>query len=616
MNITFNPGQNSFAAAQPCCVRLEAIMAEILSVGDIIEFQFPNSWLMLNGPSYTRKIQTEDEYGEHYVQVLVPHDVLINHSIEAVNLHYPEGEARHERRVSAIITEGTVNPGEKLTILYGNTFAPTTAETEQVWIAINGKPLATLPSLTITALAADSLRIIIPSYADPGETFELLVVSLDCYKNCSSTVYRDLALCDEYGVMIQPLSFTGSTRIPMSLKNTGVYRFKVNGVYSNAIKIQQNAPKLYWGDLHIHTKLSCDAKGNDPFGYARNVSGLNFAAAADHQESMGSAGYAQMTEWINAIDKPGSFVPIPAVEMNPKKFTGHHNFYFRTMDAFARYEISEKSRFGKNPETIVTAIMQTKPSDVMVVPHHTGIAWRSIKPDTGLGSAVDIDAWEDCGLRPVMEIYSHHGQSEYYAPHHSLAYEINRMRRSERRSNASVNGPYYAQDYWIKGKKIGVIASSDEHFGQGGRSHGGITAVYTDGLTRENIFDAIVNRRCYGTTGERILMEFSLNGIEMGHSEKRPKGEKLFIKLSIWGTAPIIRVDILRFRFDVDRSFTPIFSDYPDNYALSASYEITDVMESSCMYYARITQEPLEWPDMAWSSPIWLEATGEWEIST
>jgi len=25
------------------------------------------------------------------------------------------------------------------------------------------------------------------------------------------------------------------------------------------------------------------------------------------------------------------------------------------------------------------------------------------------------------------------------------------------------------------------------------------------------------------------------------------------------------------------------------------------------MYYARVTQEPLDWPAMAWSSPIWID---------
>ncbi|MEZ4621453.1 MAG: DUF3604 domain-containing protein [Caldilineaceae bacterium] len=47
-------------------------------------------------------------------------------------------------------------------------------------------------------------------------------------------------------------------------------------------------------------------------------------------------------------------------------------------------------------------------------------------------------------------------------------------------------------------------------------SPNGLTCVLAESLTRNAIFDALKNRRCYGTTGPRIDLDFSVNGYLMG----------------------------------------------------------------------------------------------------
>ena len=32
-------------------------------------------------------------------------------------------------------------------------------------------------------------------------------------------------------------------------------------------------------------------------------------------------------------------------------------------------------------------------------------------------------------------------------------------------------------------------------------------------------------------------------------------------------------------------------------------------VEGDCVYYARVTQCPVEWPAMAWTSPIWIDSS-------
>ncbi len=160
----------------------------------------------------------------------------------------------------------------------------------------------------------------------------------------------------------------------------------------------------------------------------------------------------------------------------------------------------------------------------------------------------------------------------------------------------------------MMGRRFGVIGSSDEHSGQGGRRHGGLAAVWAEALTREAIFDALRERRCYATTGERILVDFSVDGVPMGGCAKRSKGSKLKIRLQVWGTDLLLRVEILRHRFGADTGFLPVLSVPPRPESMDAEFEIEDQFSGHAVYYARITQEPLEWPAMAWTSPVWIEA--------
>jgi hypothetical protein len=370
----------------------------------------------------------------------------------------------------------------------------------------------------------------------------------------------------------------------------------MDDVTSNAVRCSADFRGPYWGDTHIHTKVSGDAQGDKPYVYAREVSGLDFGAAADHCEGMGERGYREIADWADAATKPGTFVAIPADERNPREWTGHHNIYFRDTNEFIANAVRDDA--GEP--------IPRDPESVMVIPHHTGISWGG-GPTAGMGAAVDWDAVDDAGLRPVMEIYSHHGQSEYYAPQHALAYEFNRMRNPERRTNRSTFGPFYAQDYLVAGKRIGFIGSSDQHTGQGGRRHGGIAAVFVDELTRNGIFEALRRRDCYATTGERILLEFTVDGVTIGREAKRAKGATLPIKLRVWGTDLLLRVEVLRWRKGIDPTFVPIYSDAPRPESTDAEIAFEDTLEAETIYYARVTQEPLAWPDMAWSSPIWVD---------
>jgi hypothetical protein len=623
----------SFTVTEPCDVEVAITCSEELRPGDAVEAQFPHSWTLVSGPSHTRALQTDEPALPHHVSVTAD-GATFDVAITPRQVNFPEGGTRHGRLITATVREGAVPAGATITLCYANTVAPYVFEKEELWLRVRRRgdgqtgmsapppeAPAEAPRLITRGGPAVATRIIVPSGVEPGEMFDVLVVSLDKFENVSSSKFvdRELVLADSGAPVVSGLAFTGSIRVPVALDEPGVYRFVMDGTVSNAVKVAEGRRGPFWGDIHIHTKLSGDGQGTDPYGYAHHVAGLDFGAACDHWDSLGPEGYRIIERWAADADEPGTFVVIPADERNPSALTGHHNLYFRDWDTLREHRALAGEALFDDPTEESAYLAQLDHAKVMLVPHHTGITFGDWKRGR-IGAAVDWDAWDDPGLRPVLEIYSHHGQSETYAPQHILAYEFNRMRNPERRANTSTPGPHYAQDWWMEGLRLGCIASSDEHCGQGGRRHSGIAAVWADQLTREGVFDAIRQRRCYATTGERILVEFTVGDVAMGDCGQARAGTVLPVRLKVWGTDRLVRVELLRYRFGEDDAFVPIASVSPRLTSgkhighpgplpetLDATIEMDDTLQVPCVYYARVLQEPLDWPGMAWSSPVWMD---------
>jgi hypothetical protein len=608
MSLDVQMARTAFSVREPCRIDMVFRSSQALVNGDTVEVQLPNSWTTVLAAGETRALQSESIGSAHFVGVdaAVPQAVF-ELRIRPRHLTHPAGKCHVGRHIVATLRGGSVPPKTPIRFVYANTFAPVIAEREEIWIRVKGESPAVPTELTVTAGPAVTVRLLAPSSARPGIPFDLAIVSLDRYENPAETVFENEMLTTVDGTVVaRGLTFAGRTRVPVVLPREGVYRFLFRHTVSNAVRVSAGVAGPYWGDLHIHTKLSYDAIGNDPYVYARDVSGLDFAAVTDHWESLGEAGYRQILQWARDGAVPGRFVTILADERNPSEWgKGNHNIYFRSEESFSIHRVLKPgSLFVGAKDGDKRPVPGS--AQVMLVPHHTGVAFGDwTGKDKGM--AVQWELFDDQGLRPAVEIYSLHGQSEHYAPQHARSYEFNGLREADRFVNTSVPGPHYAQDWWMAGRRIGALASSDDHTGRGGQRDGGVAAVYADTLTREAVFDAIRARRCYGTTGERILLDFSVNGMPMGGVLKVPRGTPLTARVQVWGTTVLTRIEILRFRFLVDAGFLPVLSSGPRPEATDADITVSDVATGSLMYYVRVCQEPVDRPAMAWSSPIWVD---------
>jgi hypothetical protein len=200
-----------------------------------------------------------------------------------------------------------------------------------------------------------------------------------------------------------------------------------------------------------------------------------------------------------------------------------------------------------------------------------------------------------------IEIYSGHGLSEAYDPRGPLSFERSQFTGVSK----SVHGPQYVQDAWMQGLKLSTIASTDDHRAHPAQPHYGRAAVAATGLTRDEIFDGLYHRRTYGTTGVKILLDFSINGEPMGGTVNVAGSPKLEIEAH--GTDTIEFVQVLRYSKS-DGAFLVIHTLFPEGPDFTWSQTDTTYAEDS-IYYVRLRQVRLVRTRvaMAWSSPIWVK---------
>jgi len=578
-----------------CDVRVEVSSDQTMQVGTAFEVQFPNSWTMHLCASFTKQYQTHDPRRPEYLRAFVPgEDCEFDLRVEPRDFDTGDETSRHGRRIYLTLTRGAVPPGKPVTLDWRNTLSSRRAEVELVHVAVNGERVEPLPEIATMPGEAVRVRVIAPSSVAPGGEFQVRIVSLDAYDNCSRSWHEGDALLGPDGEpLTPPLSFHGSCVVTVTLREPGIARLEYAGVLSNPVRVADGPTGPYWGDTHIHTRWSHDAIGRFPYEYAREVSGLDFAAVCDHAESA-FLGWETLVRMANEHNRDGSFVTLVAYENGLGAPSGHYNTYYRggTGRCFLKRDFEGD---------IENLNLQLDPEDAMTIPHHTGIFWgHSLN-----GPLVHFEKLDE-RYSPVLEIYSHHGQSERYQPDHVNAYEFNRWHKAGERTNRSVPG-HFAQDAWKMGKRLGVICSSDDHYGQGGLDFEGIAAVFAEELTREGIWQGIRARRCYGTTGARILLDLSVNGEPMGSELSCEPGQELEIRIEAHGTDALALVQLVALDLE-SGEYGDMLAQRP--YELDFEGTVTEEFSGPAMYYLRVQQEKMinHRAVLAWSSPIWVYA--------
>jgi hypothetical protein len=148
------------------------------------------------------------------------------------------------------------------------------------------------------------------------------------------------------------------------------------------------------------------------------------------------------------------------------------------------------------------------------------------------------------------------------------------------------------------GFRLGVVGVSDDHHLD--RSPAGVgtglTGCDVPALTQADLLAALRARRCYGTSGERIILDLRVNGTPMGGEIAAPLGTTVTVEVAVMGTDTPTAVEILR-----NGTVVATRTDCPGlGCPFTAPVEIVD---RHTFVYARVQQAGGE---RAWSSPVWV----------
>jgi hypothetical protein len=584
-------------------------------------------------PSKVKPWQFDDPEGQHHISVVCPDNPETAFGLRTRNREYVGGYdvgTRHGVCLNIVVENHPIRAGQEIYVRYSNTTTPwlanqmpgATDHEGMVYIAVNGVPIRNFPMYTVESGPEKYRRVVIPSSVRPGQPFDVQLVSLDKYSNLSNTLHQDVVLTCNNDILASGINYRGKGKVQVVLPEKGVYRIKVEGVLSNPVRVTDDPRGPYWGDIHFHNYPSVDAMGNTPYVYAREVSCLDFAGAAEHGAGGLPAHWAQTKQWVQQNHRPGEFVTILALESGMsfmEKGRPHINIYHYADDAEALYGTD-----NGNTDTKKDLLMQyLDDHKVIAQTHHSGWGFdmRMRYPDE----------------MKLIEIYSMHGQSEYYNEETPLSMGHQRHRQG------GLDGPYYARDAWALGKRWYCMGSSDNHFGQAGVHYNSVAAVYSDTLTRHGILDAIGSGSCYATTGERIILDIQVNGAAMGSVLALPERGRLEFQIEAHGTDTIESVelfgcafiegdrtvDVGQFMFEeddprVEQALQGWETLYAKGEIGALDYEeMVEILqqENKMVYYVRVTQkEPIvlpcalegsgiiqKRPVVAWSTPVWVE---------
>lgn len=596
-----------------------------IATGGGVRVQLPDEWHA--GPrNSANRLQTFDPADDHFVTASTSNEsarisveVEEERSNRLIKHAKPSLDGRIERYVFVVrvkVTKGALENGDAISVTYGDT---TGGSRGYRAAAVSTAPLPVLLALDVNGdnrfrLHRNPPRITShpgppremafhgPSFAEPDKPVRMLVSMVDKENNPS----RDDAEID-ISLLHGEADYPRTVSIP---EGQGYVEFEVTpraagrpmffravsdewslDAASNPMMVSISPPplNLYWGDLHSHTEYSWDGVGTGSFDYARYVAGLDFYTMTDHSQAVREGGVtrglseAQWEEYTALTKRhhdPPRFVTLYAYECSFGRPYGHHNVFFRGEPGPLAYP---------STTTLPELWKLLVEGEALTIPHHTG----------KFPSGVDF-GHHDPRLRRNFEIYSAHGLSEYYNPRHPLAFEYSRFTAPA----SSLNAPTHAQDVWAMGLELSTVAASDDHRAQPGQPHWGLTAVWAPERTREAIFDGLYERRTYGTTGIKALMDFRVNGTGMGQFATVDAAPE--IRIEIMGTDAIARVELLRHQAG-EKGFQVIRTWNPDEIGFQEKVFDED-FRGQATYYLRMRQarNVRDRVAMAWSSPIWV----------
>jgi len=352
---------------------------------------------------------------------------------------------------------------------------------------------------------------------------------------------------------------------------------------------------LLLGDLHEHSEGSycwpagADGILHDDYRYGLYSEGYDFVGMTDHTNSMDEAFWRKNLRIADFYNEEGYYIAIPSAEwtLSPKRGyqtipsgVGHRNVIFASTKEAEKFIRNGNEIFSEfSPECDSSPklwkLIRQKNIDCVAIPHHV----------TDEVHPTDWDV-RDEKIEPIVELFQCRGNAEY----RGCPRENNLAR------HRTTHWDKTFVDYALreKGYKLGFIGSGDHN------SMGvGLAALWVKEVSRKGIIEALRARRTFGTTGDKMFVEFKVNNVLMGETVKLKGTPEMSIYAE--GQKQLKKIELLR-NSRVVKSWEPENGDEP----FSTKYADKDFEKEKGVlyYYVRATQTDNH---LAWSSPVFIE---------
>ena len=369
-----------------------------------------------------------------------------------------------------------------------------------------------------------------------------------------------------------------ATRSP----NYDIYPFRINPRSAPAIEepIGQNTYNGFihaMGQTHMHTNISVCIRDKDRdshlnYRFTQDVQHSDFGGTTDHAYNMWHTEMLLTRKMAEYYYFPGEFVAIPAYEWTgtPDRFCNHEGGPWGHVNPLYLEETGDLDFYTPADPTCDGGSLQRlfetyRDKHILAPPHHVAdhmhpYNWEFYYPS----------------MEPIIEIFQdQRGSGEQ----HDATGVSNWFHRE---------AGHWALDQLKSGRKFGFI---------GGADHAGIAraGVLVDELTRTALYEALMKRRCFASTGAAMIIDFACNDSTMGCVVNAEKGE---FSIYVRANTQLQELQIVRDGTTVERIE---IDDSETRHTWSAKRE-----RNGEFWYVRILANNGE---ITWTSPIWLESS-------
>jgi hypothetical protein len=463
------------------------------------------------------------------------------------------------------VYDGSLAPGDFVEIVYGNRSGGSPGIRAQsfqeshhefrIFVdptnACSPKPLPQNPGFPVINGEAEKLIVILPSQTVCGEAANIHLRGEDKWGNpAPAWPETELVWEGDMAAEIDKSTFTltanegGNGRV--------IAKYHGQEYSSNPITIFAEEPQLkrYWGDLHAQSDATVGTGTEEEyFRFARDVAALDFTSHQGNDFQMTDEDWQRLNNTVRQFHCDGEFVVFPGYEWSGNTTAGgDRNVFYREEGMpilrSSHWQTADIPASNLSPAHPVTELFsklhQHVDAQKVLLGAHVG------------GRYADISLGFDEKLGPLVEVVSCWGIFEW------LIF-----------------------DAFEKYFHIGIMANSDGHKGRPGAEgpgagefgiSGGLTCVLAESQTRDAIFTALKNRRCYATTGTRIDLDFSVNGASMGEIIQSETGE-IVVRAKAKGSAPVEKIQLFRGKELLQEQYAPEFSEIKNSHRLRLAWK-------------------------------------------